>query len=413
VSRFVALSHRRRSTCAAAVNDTLRAMLDRARATPPKLVIDSPWRSRCAATVAAVVLAGCLGPSKPAGDRQPGGGAGQPGTVDPVVLDLTDPIPPELSEDSGSGPYSWNNVVIRGGGFVTGIVFSTAAPNVIYARTDVGGAYRWNMTAERWIPITDWIGRADSNWMGIESIAADPSDAATVYLAAGTYLTAGNGVMLRSNDFGKTFERFPIGAPMGGNVDGRSMGERLAVDPNAREVLYFGSRNHSLWRSTDSAATWRPLSSFPTYGDMNLGLSFVLFDRASGEPPAPTPTFYVGVATKSGPALYRTRDAGTSFEAVPGQPAGMMPHHAVMDANGALYLAYNDGPGPNDITAGAIWRYDPASGAWSDVSPDLRGRRGGFGAIAVDASNPAVLMASTIDVWAPDEILRSTDAGAS
>jgi hypothetical protein len=37
-------------------------------------------------------------------------------------------------------------------------------------------------------------------------------------------------------------------------------------------------------------------------------------------------------------------------------PAGMMPHHAVPDECGNLYVAYNNGPSHNNITTGAVWR---------------------------------------------------------
>ena len=53
----------------------------------------------------------------------------------------------------------------------------------------------------------------------------------------------------------------------GGNEPGRSMGERLAVDPNNNSVLYFGSRTDGLWRSEDYGATWSRVESFPVEGD--------------------------------------------------------------------------------------------------------------------------------------------------
>ena len=56
----------------------------------------------------------------------------------------------------------------------------------MYARTDVGGAYRWDDQKQEWIPLTDWLSPAQGNFTGIESIALDPSDANRVYLAAGT-----------------------------------------------------------------------------------------------------------------------------------------------------------------------------------------------------------------------------------
>jgi len=364
------------------------------------------WSKVFLLTLVAFGAPACLGPSAPPDES---GSRGRTDDPEPIHIDRTNPVPDDVRQGAPAGPYRWQNAVIKGGGFVTGIVFSQAAPNLVYARTDVGGAYRYDITLEQWIPITDFIGQEDINLAGIESIAADASEPRRVYLAAGMYVTAGSGWILRSEDFGKTWSRHAIGVPMGGNVDGRSMGERLAIDPNRPEKLYFGSRTQGLWESTDSAASWNRVASFPATGDADMGLSFVLFDgRSERTASAATSTVYVGVATVTGSALYRTRDGGESWHTVPGQPSGLMPHHAALDSEGVLYLAYNDGPGPNDIDVGAIYALDTKNEQWTDVSPR---RDAGFGGVTVDARRPGTVMASTIALWAPDEIYRSTDGG--
>ena len=47
-------------------------------------------------------------------------------------------------------PYAWHNVAIKGGGYVTGLLFHPAVPGLCYARTDVGGAYRRDASHHGW-----------------------------------------------------------------------------------------------------------------------------------------------------------------------------------------------------------------------------------------------------------------------
>jgi hypothetical protein len=101
-------------------------------------------------------------------------------------------------------PYTWKSVQMVGGGFVDGIIFHPTAKGVRYARTDMGGAYRWNPRTKLWEPLLDWVSYPDSNLMGVESIALDPADPNRVYLACGTYTTSSVNAILRSSDRGKT-----------------------------------------------------------------------------------------------------------------------------------------------------------------------------------------------------------------
>lgn len=366
-------------------------------------------------------LAGCLGTAcVDTGPRMRPGGM----VTGTQVCDAPAPVPYAgsatipTSDPTATGPYQWQNAVIKGGGFVSGIITSPVMPGLTFSRTDVGGAYRYDPANRRWRAITDGFGRNDGNLTGIESIAPDPVDPNRVYVAAGQYLTAGNGVILSSTDMGETWTRHNISAPMGGNADGRSMGERLAIDPNLPSTLYFGSRNAGLFKSTDSAQTWTAVGSFPTTGatggdgSLGYGLTFVVFDAHSGASGSATPTIYVGVGVTNGTALYRSSDAGASWEAVVDQPTAGMPHHGVLDPCGNLYLAYNNAAGPNGVTMGAVWRYDGASGKWADVSPPRNS--GGFGGLSIDAAHPQTLLASTLDNWGSTaEVYRTTDSGAS
>jgi len=324
-----------------------------------------------------------------------------------------------ISQSPAAQPYSWHSVAIVAGGFISGIDFNPAAKDCLYARTDIGGAYRWDHTVGRWIPLLDWVSPADWTLTGVESIGVDPADASRVYLAVGMYTNSwsGNGAILRSQDQGRTWKRTDLPFKNGSNEDGRSMGERLAVDPNDDSIVYFGTRNNGLWRSGDYGATWSQVQTFPVLGRTDGGgVAGMFFDGSSGKHGAATPVVYACVC-QDGPGLYKSVDAGVHWEPVVGQPGvGLLPHHALLTPGGILYVSYTNALGPNGVSAGAVWKLDTKSGVWTDISPIKTGNpnASGYAGLAVDAEHPETVMVATIDRWNPgDTIFRTKDGGST
>ena len=315
-------------------------------------------------------------------------------------------------------PYAWRNVAIRGGGYVSGLVFHPSERDLLYARTDVGGAYRWEAARRAWIPLNDSLDRTNGNneLLGVLSLALDPHDANRVYLACGEYFSewARTGAVLWSSDRGATWDGVDLPCKLGGNQDGRGMGERLAVDPHDGRRLLLGSSRDGLWRSVNSATNWSQLRGFPD----NVGTTFVLFDPASGQDGQPTPVIYAGSDDKTKPVLHVSRDGGATWGPVAGQPTGLLVQHAALDATGALYLTYGDAPGPTGLTNGAVWKYEPASVRWTEVTPlrpDAAAQDSfGYAGLAIDPTVPGTLYVTTLDRWGKgDEVFRSTDHGAN
>ncbi|GAA4624090.1 cellulose-binding domain-containing protein [Cellulomonas oligotrophica] len=335
---------------------------------------------------------------------------------------------------AAASAYDWGNVEIVGGGFVPGIVYSRAEQGLVYARTDIGGAYRMDPATRRWVPLLDHVGWDDWSHSGVLSIAPDPVDPDRVYAAVGTYTNSWdpqNGAVLRSDDRGETWQRTMLPFKVGGNMPGRGMGERLQVDPNDNRVLYLGAEDgNGLWRSTDRGVTWAQVTSFPNPGDyvadptssneyltVPQGVVWVTFDPTSGTAGSPTREIYVGVADKE-ESIYRSTDAGATWQAVPGQPTGFVPHKGVLDeVGGQLYVATSDTGGPYDGGKGDVWRLDTATGTWTSVSPVPSSSADayfGYSGLTVDRQDPDTIMVTTQMSWWPDvQIFRSTDRGAT
>lgn len=341
---------------------------------------------------------------------------------------------PGISMGAAAQSYKWQNVKIEGGGgYIPGIVFSPAEKNLVYARTDMGGAYRSTDGGSTWTQLLNWVSYEDFELAGVDSLAVDPSDAGRLYLQCGMYTNSWGtrGAILRSADRGNTFQITELPFKVGGNMPGRNMGERLAVDPNKNSILFMGTREgQGLWKSTDYGATWQKVTGFPNPGtyvqepddpndylNHNPGVVWVTFDKRSAAAGNATRTIYVGVADLD-KSIYRSTDGGATWEAVPGQPSGMLPQHGKLSSNGMLYVPYNNTQGPYDGSTGDVWKLNTATGVWTRISPipstDTSNCYFGYGGLAIDPQNPDTIMVESLSSWWPDGyIWRSKDAGAT
>jgi hypothetical protein len=229
-----------------------------------------------------------------------------------------------------------------------------------------------------------------------------------------------NGAILRSADRGKTWQTTTLPFKNGGNMPGRGVGDRLAVDPHDNKSVYFAAEGgNGLWRSGDYGATWAKVANFPNAGNyvqdpddtngylnQNQGLTWVSFDDASR-------TIYVGVADLQNP-VYRSKDAGATWERIGGQPTGYLAHKGVVAGN-YLYIATSDTGGPYDGGHGQVARLDTTTGVWTDISPTpAADAYYGYSGLTVDRQHPGTIMVATQISWWPDAIFfRSTDSGAT
>ena len=334
--------------------------------------------------------------------------------------------------------YDWNNVTIKGEGFVTGVVYSQAADNTFFAHTDIGGAYRWDTSLNKWMPVTDWTQTTYSNNCGgAQTMAADPTDPNKVYLVVGTYgSTAG---FLRSTDGGRTWLRTDVsGIDVDGNGWGRGLGERIAVDPNSPNILFYGaqdwdSSHHGLWKSTDYAASWNQVTNFTNYGDVNdwsytgaesVGLPFVIFDKTSGTTGSPTPVIYTASDSIANTAtkLYRTTDGGATWAPMLNQPTTTnFPLRAALSADGSvMYVTYGKQAGPlcssdGDSVIYKITNPSSANPTWTVVGTSMTivgSNSGIFGPIAIDPTDNNTIYTVTMNSW-PSNIYRSTNGGST
>lgn len=218
-------------------------------------------------------------------------------------------------------PYEYKNLPIPGGGYVTGFLFHETVEDILYARTDIGGVYRYNFKEKRWMSLMDHVTINDLSETYPTAIGLDSNNPSFLYIACGCG-DRKQGVFCISKDYGETFAYVTLPCKVHGNNPGRGTGTRLIVDPNNEKIIYFASQSEGLLVSYDQGLTWNKISieEASTQRKNERNLSFVFVDPRSLKGEC-SQTIVIGTAgidnrrndEMRGHSLYISYNAGKTF----------------------------------------------------------------------------------------------------
>jgi xyloglucan-specific exo-beta-1,4-glucanase len=365
----------------------------------------------------AALLAGCSGGNSTQGTSSPVATAG-----------------PVLAATVGSAT-AYTSVKWGGGGYVTGLIYHPTSYNVLYARTDVGGAYRWAGNGA-WTPITDGIGfgGGEGSYHGVESIALDPTNDQKVYLVTGITShdwqgTPINGRIYASNDRGNSWTHYDLPFPVGGNEDARAIGERLKADPTNPSTLFYASRTAGLWKSTNSGQTWTQtgLSSkvlsateIKSLSTSPIGVEQIIFDNSSVGGGATTWIMYAAIAPdyvqKAGltSTMYKSINGGFSWTpvSVPSNVSGYFVPHMLRNTDGNYYVVFNKNAGQGAQGPGYLYRFGGVANGetWTQLATTTQG---GYGGVSIygTGSTARIALAVTGTWSAGQPVVQLSDNG--
>ncbi len=238
------------------------------------------------------------------------------------------------------------------------------------------------------------------NLTTVDSLAVHPDDPNVLYVAAGSSRWGSPHDVLKTTDGGKTWARTYLKNAAGkdviseGNGPDKQAGERLCVDPNQPDTVYFASRNDGLFITRNGAKSWQSPASFPVRGAEWTGITFIGNYSDFGPETIPQLCDEQGVMTSCGPPHYKPeknalflnkgkgvfRDASREWGVGKSTGKALGAMFAPLDASSAypsLYLANDEMPG--DLMHNSGGKFDNV-GAESGSAYDLNGNvHGGMG----------------------------------
>lgn len=344
--------------------------------------------------------------------------------------------------------YTYKNLPIPGGGYVTGLLFHPAAKNILYIRTDIGGSYRFSYEEQKWTSLTESVDMYDLSETYPIALAVDERNPERLLIASGINCNdneEAKGKLSISEDGGKTFIHKEIPCYVHGNENGRGTGYRMIMDPACEMGIYFASQKNGLLYSGDFGDTWKQLS---TGGETYMTLVWCSPDGKTVV--AGTAGVVTGNEKMRGHSLYVSYDCGSNFEPmimpenihVEGSKwSGYVAHRVDFDEKYLYITLVNTGErsyvtemgyscDSGDTLGGRIIRYEFDENGrikgYKDITPTcLCKEQGtytvdresvypfGFGGISSCRAMPGLLAASTICKDDGDMVFISYDYGES
>ncbi len=315
-----------------------------------------------------------------------------------------------FAQNDISANYSWDPIRVGNGGWATGMdIHPSGSP--VYFRSDVGGAYRLNAAGTAWTQIvTEFSMPAEevnhnaeiwnaNTYGGVLSIVSAPSDANRAYMVFQTTVPIPSnevGCVFISDDQGNSWNKTNLcSVYVGANDEGRTTGERLAVDPQNAENVFFATQSDGLWYTRDGGDNWNQinLGVIPS-GNDGFGVTNIIFDESGGITNGLTNNLF---ATVNDTGIYFSDDTGITWIRIDNRPNGPTlnnGHHieeAVVNSTGTLYLTADY----------QIMRYQDEN--WTALAPFDNYYTG----IAIDPFNENRIYVSQEN----GQCLRSTDGG--
>lgn len=344
--------------------------------------------------------------------------------------------------------YTYKNLPIPGGGYVTGFLFHPAQKDILYIRTDIGGSYRYDYETDTWVSLTESVDIFHLEETYPIALAVDERQPDRLIIASGIDSKEGgkrNGILSISEDRGKTYIRKELPCYVHGNMNGRGTGCRMVLDPASDGGIYFASQKDGLLYSDDFGDTWKSLA---TGGETYMTLVWCSPDGRTVV--AGTAGVVTGNQSMRGHSLYVSYDSGSDFEPmlmpenvmVEGSKwSGYAAHRIDFDGRFLYVTLVNTGArsyvtqtgyscDSGDTLGGRILRYEfdekGRIGSYKDITPVcLYGEQGpytsdqssvypfGFGGISSCKAKPGLLAASTICKDDGDMMFISFDYGES